>query len=718
MLQSIDTTTGAIKEIRKFPLATDVTIYPDEDSKYGENYSFHGYLGSKIDDFAGYLGEPGLVLGSMDQEFKLKSVNLLAADNYTNATNIEKVDGTSKYFVTGDGASHTFASSLDGIWREKPVELNETNFFFGLMEKNEDFSPVIKAAENINVTIDDPDLMNQQTNHYLWTTLDNWLITGSKDGEITDPSAVKVYDSNDITNSSIIAGDKPSSLKWLNRRINRNPKTIFYGNNYLDVNQQNGIDWKALGFDLNRTGPQRVTYFIADSQMQTSTASRWVNKLDDTVISDEKHALGGTNFQVPLASVTVDLSDAESLKEKAETIAWNMGTGVIDEDGSKNQYSTKVNVDNIQLAAVQNAAEARPYPVDITYTPASGQSIVKRIWVFVTDDQTIVDEKNDRVVYTKNYSLPLYAAKKETKETIWTKADIKVYQFHSTEQGDVLLPLADKDHSNGLNVDSLDLETLQTATQAKDYSGINLTYTKDGETINSPITVTLEEYNVTLTVEFVNEANQIMTGYTVDLNNTINDLTKITYDLTMDNRITDQLTTVTSAGYEIISRPLNEAAVILDKPLVSVQYQLTGVLRLDSLPKEFDFGKLVYNAQTQRRDSPKYNGSLTVSDTRIDNSNGWYMTAELTKRMTNEDGNVLEDALRYVTEKGTEKTLGNSSQEIYSNVSGKSGTFILTDRWGTTKETEGLKLQISAGDKVYTGEYTGIITWKIIAGQP
>lgn len=144
---------------------------------------------------------------------------------------------------------------------------------------------------------------------------------------------------------------------------------------------------------------------------------------------------------------------------------------------------------------------------------------------------------------------------------------------------------------------------------------------------------------------------------------------------------------------------------------------LDGVLQLVSSPKTLNFGQITYDAKDKKVENPKYNEQLVILDSRADTSKGWHLTATLTKPMKNDKGQELVDALQYVN-KGKEKTLSNNAQSVYENTEGKEGKFIVSDTWGTTQGTDGIKLKINSADTVYTGEYTGIITWKIMPGQP
>lgn len=227
-------------------------------------------------------------------------------------------------------------------------------------------------------------------------------------------------------------------------------------------------------------------------------------------------------------------------------------------------------------------------------------------------------------------------------------------------------------------------------------------------------TLTVVDADAVLTVEFINELDQVLPGYTLTLDGyQVGD----EIDLTQKQVVVEQIANLENAGYEIVERPANEAAVKLDQTEVTVQYRIKGVLTLASAPDTLDFGSLTYNAQTQRVEDPEFDEDLVVADTRAGTTNGWTMTASLSSPLVNEDGNELINALRYVSQ-GQERILSQFDQPIYTNTSGSAGVFNISDMWGTESQTDGLKLQIDGRDNVFSGRYTGVITWKVMAGQP
>lgn len=176
---------------------------------------------------------------------------------------------------------------------------------------------------------------------------------------------------------------------------------------------------------------------------------------------DDHGALDAQNFHVPLTSVATDVPDEETFKQLAKTMAWSLTTHTVDENGHAGVFSDNVTVDAVQLAALQQAAVAKPYPVDVTYETDNGTTIVNRVWVFVTTKNTTVDTEHGIVIYADDYTLPIHLAQTESKADVYEHAHVRVYDYYdaSHETTEPLTPLADKDTSAGLDVTNLSVIT-------------------------------------------------------------------------------------------------------------------------------------------------------------------------------------------------------------------------------------------------------------------
>lgn len=236
--------------------------------------------------------------------------------------------------------------------------------------------------------------------------------------------------------------------------------------------------------------------------------------------------------------------------------------------------------------------------------------------------------------------------------------------------------------------------------------------TSKGVQVEKEVTLTITDINTTLTVEFIGElANEIHTPVTLDGN------TMDLVDLTTNSEVQAVLSDLLVQGYTKLAwdNPSPEHATPYNTGKVTYKFQ--GNLVLDSVPATLDFGKLTYDANTKRVENPNFKEQFVVSDTRANRAQGWHIVAALTSPMKNSKGQELVNALRYVDD-GKETILDANTRMVYKDTEGKNGKVVVSDTWGTTQNTNGIKLQVDASNTVYTGEYTGVITWTIMAGQP
>ncbi|MGL9730360.1 hypothetical protein [Enterococcus sp. DIV0756] len=329
--------------------------------------------------------------------------------------------------------------------------------FTGTVVPEEDYPPIIKKSNNIEVNIDDSSLESTSTNEFGWTNLDNWLITGSKSGNMNSTNAMSVYDYQDSNNASL-------GQDWLEKRINRNPK-----------NETSPINWEKLGYKKDQVGPHLTTYFITDSEFQVTSNSRIVNNVTSQTIKNNKYALDAQNFHIPLTGIGTAIPEAtavEKFKELAKTMAWNMDDGVVDEDGTdSSKLSDKVTVDALQLKALREAEVAKPYPVDVTYEPEDGVSITNRVWVFVTTKNTLPnnesiypevtpDETNGIVYYADDYSIPFRNRRTHDPDNVLDMGNVRVYDYYDSSHEDSGELPALADARNNINRDQLQVINL------------------------------------------------------------------------------------------------------------------------------------------------------------------------------------------------------------------------------------------------------------------
>ncbi|HEY4544498.1 MAG TPA: WxL domain-containing protein, partial [Tissierellaceae bacterium] len=214
-------------------------------------------------------------------------------------------------------------------------------------------------------------------------------------------------------------------------------------------------------------------------------------------------------------------------------------------------------------------------------------------------------------------------------------------------------------------------------------------------------------------VVFVNEADQTLDGYTINIDTEVGN----TLNLEENAQVKKTLEDLISAGYEISEKPSNAANYVVNDVSETVTYKIKGIISLSSIPTSIDFGKIEYSAKSFRVEDPVYDNKLEVTDTRANASDGWVLTATLTKPMTNASGDILKNALVYVDGK-TETVLNASTLNVYKNSDGRAGVYNITDKWGNTSNSNGLKLQVYDTDVLKKGDYQGEVTWNVIPGQP
>lgn len=150
---------------------------------------------------------------------------------------------------------------------------------------------------------------------------------------------------------------------------------------------------------------------------------------------------------------------------------------------------------------------------------------------------------------------------------------------------------------------------------------------------------------------------------------------------------------------------VKEATAYVDTPGT-----IAGVLEITSAPAELNFGVEKNNVDT-RVNQATYSEPLTVSDSRAQRD-GWTLRAQLEQVLTHADDSskTLPQALRY-QRGGTEIILNGSPQVIYSNDSGASGDFVVSDDW--SESGDGFKLEVPAGQVRKLGEYQAVILWTL-----
>ncbi|MGY3747048.1 pectate lyase-like adhesive domain-containing protein [Vagococcus salmoninarum] len=161
--------------------------------------------------------------------------------------------------------------------------------------------------------------------------------------------------------------------------------------------------------------------------------------------------------------------------------------------------------------------------------------------------------------------------------------------------------------------------------------------------------------------------------------------------------------------------PDSEHVIIKDKgSVVNPGGTVAGQLMLESAPTEVDFGTVdVIDFQKKISvNNADMATPLLVEDTRKSRT-PWHITAEVVKEMINGDDEHI-GALKY-RYNGKDLTLDSSIKTVYANDADTDDyLFNISDSWGKTANSEGLKLVM---DPVKvpktTGSYEGIIRWTL-----
>ena len=275
-IKSLSYDATELVDVKELPVGTKLQVVRNRNSFYGTEYDFYGSVSQDNEEFSAEIGAPGLITGSFDKEFNVKGAKAITVKGQALTLNnylpYSEKDGDIKFFVSGSliGQTGDFINKPVDGWQSKAYG-NNRDVWFGNAQKTEDYAPAIKKPASIVVNLDK-----------LKENKDNQLLAGL-DGN----KPLIVYDVKDSNNQNI---DGKSGAQWLESRINRNPKKT-----------EKPIDWEALGFkDNGKIGPDQVTYFVTDSQKQTTATSRWVNKVDEDTVYDAHGALGARNFTIPV----------------------------------------------------------------------------------------------------------------------------------------------------------------------------------------------------------------------------------------------------------------------------------------------------------------------------------------------------------------------------------------------------------------------------------
>lgn len=389
-LYRVESGTNRIDLVKQYPNRTSIVFTNFSDPKYPNvKYIGIGFLENKAGELGAFI-DSGTFMGYFDQNFSPYLVKNEKKSSSTSPVLYKTLDYQEGVLTVGGKMANnsTFVKYPFpmNIYQSKINSGQIYDAFFGTFKVLEDYAPAMDVGENIIVNLEDPVAHGSNSQQ-----LDQWLLTGSKTGKLTDKTGIKAYDMFDL-------GEGELTQAWLNSRINRNPNNLSLP-----------IDWTALGYQPNSRGPQEVTYFVTDSLKQVTVSSKIINRVDSDTVVSGKGAMAASNFAIHVNDL--DQLTTISAKNHAKLLAWELDTGKIADDGTAGKNG--VFLDQVQLQTIKNVKKAyqalkedgdkslliKPYPLKMMYLTPNYEVIERNITIFVTDDTTEVDERNKVVIY-------------------------------------------------------------------------------------------------------------------------------------------------------------------------------------------------------------------------------------------------------------------------------------------------------------------------------
>lgn len=158
---------------------------------------------------------------------------------------------------------------------------------------------------------------------------------------------------------------------------------------------------------------------------------------------------------------------------------------------------------------------------------------------------------------------------------------------------------------------------------------------------------------------------------------------------------------------------VNKASKTIYQKSNLTESTVSGGLRIVSAPTMIDFGEIKYLAKKQRIDNPAISGKLEVADTR-EGSKDWDLLVSIEEPLKDGD-TVLPSKLRYKNS-DDDLVLTSEAKLVYENTKEQTNV-VISDNWGTTPNSEGVKLEFDSTDKIKEGNYTGKIRWTVVDGK-
>lgn len=250
----------------------------------------------------------------------------------------------------------------------------------------------------------------------------------------------------------------------------------------------------------------------------------------------------------------------------------------------------------------------------------------------------------------------------------------------------------------------------------EDYTNLSLTIPIDPNLIISPDDIkVLNSKDQTIGVgQYDQDSKELKLTLSESVKNT-EDIKVIYKALVKETAATD--TIIEAQASMKASYQVNGQTVEINKKSNVARSTIAGGLRLVSAPDTIDFGKMTYMAKATSIDNPSIDDRLVVSDTRSNSEDGWQLNVALVVPLTKTTGEVLDGEVIYKNGKD-EHELTSAEYPIYTKKATDQANVDVTDSWGTTAKSDGIKLKFKATDAPKTGSYTGKIRWTLMAGQP
>ncbi|MGX7245522.1 hypothetical protein ACWOC1_11835 [Enterococcus quebecensis] len=701
-LKCLDTVTGTVRLVKEYPRGTSPSSFHFSRNEHTGKVVFFGYVSSFTGDFKGYGTEPSVVSGFMDKNFNIESMSAIGTGGERVLPNaIVSMEGDNVHLAGTLQGTQFVSSYPSGGPTTKRVD-TKNNIFYGNIKQVADFPPVIRAPKDQLINPNNPI-------YQIPENVERKLLTGSPTGKFEHSNAVKVYDFYDF-NKSMDLKDQ----QWLNARINRNPQ---------DITQP--IDWKALGFDIKKTGPQRVTYFVTDSQKQFSVTSSIVSVLSSNSVYNDKAVMDAHNFAISFEQAqTLTEGMLRRTDDFARLHAWDRIKGNRLSGGVLN-----VEVDQEDLKRINSASSANPKETQIydltfrlKYGAIAGEPMKEiKVKVFVGGEAD-----GDYVFSTSSNNFPIFwdISKSISSDQLLKKeyGNVKAYQI---SKGTLI-----DETQNKIKVKDDSLQAFRKAepvSSAVSQGLILQILAKDNsvlaESKRLDQTVGTIQYRYEdISVSFIDEEG--MKLYDENNQDVTTNLVKLPKQIVGKPFIFDKEPKVTtevdkavkSQGYEFKGYILDDKTTIYPLAGMEIPYKegkgwqlyasFKGVLRFISVPKQISFKESRVLAKEQTVLPADNNPAIIIGDNRKageKNVKGWQLYARLTKDFTSTTNDKLPNVLYY-----DQNLLGFKNSLINTNR-------LQTKSSVNLDSTGHFRLQVPIGT-AKKKSYSATIIWELATG--